>query len=203
LHPRPLPCPAVSGKRDHLELMREAMELEAQAQRALLAGDDAGGRAGMRAAAERWAASWDAAPPRAFGRLVGMVKAAVVAGEPDDAARRAREEIGDEADSPTSWYALAIAALVEDDDGAARRAADEMRAGGEAFERAAGALAALADRDADRYRAAVEGIVEDFEARDRHLTGVAIADTALMLERLAERRGIAARPPSALLPPAR
>ena len=40
----------------------------------------------------------------------------------------------------------------------------------------------------------------DFEARDQHLSGVAVADTALVLERLAEPRGMAARPQSALVP---
>ena len=47
-------------------------------------------------------------------------------------------------------------------------------------------------------------IVADFEGRDEHLTGVAIADTALMFVRLAEARGMAFRPSSRLLPePAR
>ena len=36
--------------------------------------------------------------------------------------------------------------------------------------------------------------------RDEHLTGVAYADTAAMLETLAAPRGIAAHPHSALLP---
>jgi hypothetical protein len=51
-----------------------------------------------------------------------------------------------------------------------------------------------------RPSAAEAGIVADFEGRSEHLTGVPIADTALMLERFAERRGLAARPSSALLP---
>jgi hypothetical protein len=42
--------------------------------------------------------------------------------------------------------------------------------------------------------------VADFEGRDRHLSGVAVADTALVLERLAEPRGMAARPQSSLVP---
>jgi hypothetical protein len=45
----------------------------------------------------------------------------------------------------------------------------------------------------------VDAIVADFEGRDEHLTGVPIADTALMLERLAG--GLASRPASPLLPP--
>ena len=40
----------------------------------------------------------------------------------------------------------------------------------------------------------------DFEARDQHLSGVAIADTALVLERLAEPRGMAVRPAGPLVP---
>ena len=75
-----------------------------------------------------------------------------------------------------------------------------MRAGSPAFGRAADAITAIAARDADGYAAAVRAIVEDFEQREEHLTGVPVADTALMLERLAEPRGLAAHPASALLP---
>jgi hypothetical protein len=42
--------------------------------------------------------------------------------------------------------------------------------------------------------------VRDFEGREQHLSGVAIADTGLMLERLAERREMAAGVASPLLP---
>ena len=53
---------------------------------------------------------------------------------------------------------------------------------------------ALARRDEPAYAAALRAVIADFEARDLHLTGVAIADTALVLERLAEPRGLAQRP---------
>ena len=76
-----------------------------------------------------------------------------------------------------------------------------MAAGGEAFERTAAALAALAARDESSYAAALQAVIDDFERRDLHLTGVPIADTALVLERLAEPRGLAQRPASPLLPP--
>ena len=69
-----------------------------------------------------------------------------------------------------------------------------MRAGSPAFGRAADAIEALAGGDAEAYAAAVRAIVADFEAREEHLTGVPVADTALMLERLAEPRGLAAHP---------
>jgi sirohydrochlorin ferrochelatase len=54
--------------------------------------------------------------------------------------------------------------------------------------------------DRDRYRRALREVVAGFERRDEHLTGVAIADTALVLERLAEGRGMAAELSSPLLP---
>jgi predicted CoA-binding protein len=75
-----------------------------------------------------------------------------------------------------------------------------MREGPDAFAHPADAVAALAAGERAEYAAAVRAIVADFEARDAHLTGVPIADTALVLERLAERRGLAVHPRSALLP---
>jgi predicted CoA-binding protein len=75
-----------------------------------------------------------------------------------------------------------------------------MRAGSEAFGRAAEAVEALAAGDRARFAAAQRAIVTDFEGRETHLTGVPIADTALVLDRLAERRGLAAHPESDLLP---
>jgi hypothetical protein len=154
----------------------------------------------MAAAAERYRASWERAGPRSFGRLVGMLKAALIAGDAADAARYTREQLEAGADSPPSWYALALAAAALNEDDALARAADEMRAGGDAFARTADALSALARRDSAAYAHALNAIVADFEARDAHLTGVAFADTALMLERLAQARGLAAHPRSALLP---
>jgi predicted CoA-binding protein len=181
----------------HEDAMFEAIAADGDAQRALLAGGDA--RPALRRAADRYRASWEAAPPRAFGRLVGYAKASVLAGE--DPAAYVREQLGDETDSPPAAWALALAALSTGDDELATRAAEVMRTGSDAFGRAADAVAALAAGDRDAYRAAVHAIVDDFEHRDEHLTGVPIADTALVLERLAERRLLAAHPRSALLPP--
>jgi len=189
--------PLVEGP--HADLLRDAVAAEAQGQRALLAGDAGTAGAAMRAAAGLYRASWDAAPPRSYGRLIGMLKAAVIAEDASEAAAYAREQVGD-ADSPPSHYVLAMAALVTGDDQSARAAAGGMRAGSPAFGRAADAIEALADADPGRYAIAVREIVTDFEGRDEHLTGVPIADTALMLERLAESRGLAAHPASALLP---
>jgi hypothetical protein len=129
-----------------------------------------------------------------------MLKAAVLAGDGADAAAYARSALGGEGDSPASWYALALAALIVGDDQLAARAAEGMRGGSDAFDRTAEAIAALAARDGGRYAAALEAIVADFEARDEHLTGVPIADTAAVLERLAAERALQTSLESALLP---
>ena len=95
---------------------------------------------------------------------------------------------------------LDLAALAIGDDEAARRAALGMHEGDDAFRRSAEAVDALAAGNGARYAEALEAIVRDFESRDEHLTGVAIADTALVLEHLAEPRGLAADPGSPLVP---
>ena len=183
----------------HVEAMEAAIRADGEGLRALLAGDEARAAEQLAEAVAGYRKSWELAPPRSFGRLVGMLKAAIIAGDAAGAAAYARSQIA-EADSPPSSYVLAMAALVEDDDAAALAAAVGMRAGSPAFGRAADAIEALACADAEAYAAAVRAIVADFEAREEHLTGVPVADTALMLERLAEPRGLAAHPQSALLP---
>ncbi len=182
----------------HLDLLRDAIAVEASAQRMLIAGEpDAA--AAFRDAAARYRASWEIAPPRSVGRLIGMLKAQVLAGDAHEAARYVRAQILD-ADSPPAAYALAVAALVLGDDGAAARLTEGMREGTEPFGRAADGIQALADRDGLAYRDVIAAIMADFAARDEHLTGVPIADTALMLDRLAEPRGMAVSPPVQLAP---
>lgn len=185
----------------HKELLQEALAVEARGQRALLDGDAAAGSAALRDAASLYRASWEAAPPASYGRLIGMLKAAVIAGDAREAAEYARGQIPADADSVPSRYAAAIAALALGDAGAACACAEGMRAGSPPFARAAEAIDALAAGEAERYAAAVRAIVADFEGRPEHLTGVPIADTALMLERLAAPRGLACGIRSALLPP--
>jgi hypothetical protein len=184
------------------EQLEAALAADAEAQRALMAGRRGGARRALRDAARHYRASWEAAGPAAYGRLIGLVKASILAGDASEAAAYVRAQIGPEGASPPAWYALGLAALVDDDDALAARAADGMAAGGEAFARAAAALGALAAGDGAAYRAALGAIVADFEARAEHLTGVAIADTALVLEALALPRGLAAHPSSPVLPPA-
>lgn len=184
----------------HQDLLDEAIAADADAYQALFAGRMADAHASLEAAAVLYRASWEAAPPRSFGRLVAFLKSATLAGEPEDAAAYVRAQLGDGCDSPTSCYAIAVAALAEGDDDAATAAAARMAEGGEAFARAGEALGALAAGDRDRYAAAVAAIVADFEGRATHLTGVAVADTAMLMEALAAPRGMAVRPRSDLIP---
>jgi hypothetical protein len=182
--------------------MASAIARDGEGQSALLAGDADGARAGFTAAADLYRRSWEAAPPKSYGRLVGMLKSAILAGgHPEGQAEYVRAALGYEGDqSPTAAYAQAVAALLVDDDEAAARWASAMRSGSDAFVRTADAITALATRDQPSYAAALASIVRDFESRSEHLTGVAIADTALMLELLAARRGITAGVHSELLP---
>jgi hypothetical protein len=186
---------------DDQQLLREAIGLERAAQQALLRGDAARSRALFREGAERYRASWEAAGPRAFGRLIGFLKASVLWGEGGHAAAYVRAALSDDCDSPPACYALALAATIQGDDEAALPAIAGMHASDDAaFDRTADALHALAVGDRDAYAAAVTAIVADFAAREDHLTGVAFADTAVMLERLAARREMAVRPASTVMP---
>jgi hypothetical protein len=191
---------------EHRQRQADAVAAEAEAQRALMAGDDA--RSAFARVAELYRESWALAPAGAYGRLVGALKAAVLAGDAAPTARYVREQVPDPGDSATAWYALALAALAAGDDAGAGAAGAAMeaaapaapRGGADAFRRAARAIAALAAADRAGYAEAVTAIVRDFEARTEHLTGVPIADTALVLERLAAARGLAAGVESVTLP---
>jgi hypothetical protein len=181
----------MSDAREAQALLGEALLREGGAQRLLLAGESDAGEA-MREVAELYRRSWEAAPPRSYGRLVGMLKASVLSGDATlarDSAAYARGQIEREGDSPASCYAVALAALIEGDAAAAARAAEGMRSGSAAFGRTSEAIEALALGEEDRFRRALEEIVADFASRDEHLTGVPIADTALVLERVSALGG--------------
>ena len=148
--------------------------------------------------------SWELAPPKSYGRLVGLLKAAVLGGAGAQGAAYVRGQLAAEAagePSPTAGYVLAVAALIAGDDDAAVRFAGAMR-GARPPHHTAGAIVAIAHGDAAAYRDAVAAIVEDFAARDEHLTGVPIADTAAMLEAIARERGLGAGLQGPLLPAA-
>ena len=174
--------------------LNAALAAEADAYRALLAGGDA--VAELQAARDAYLASHAETGPQSWGRLLGALKMAILAG--DGAEPIARQAVAETvaADSPAAAYvrALALVCLGKEPDVTA------MLGAGAAFDRTGRALRALAASDGAAYAAALAEVVADFEARDQHLSGVAVADTALVLQRLAEGRGIAARPQSPLVP---
>lgn len=188
---------------EHRDLMVAAIAAEGEAHAALLAGDGATAAGAYRRAVENYRASWALAPPKSYGRLVGLLKAAVLGGDSQAAAKEVRDALdGDEdaAGSPVASYVRAVAALILGDDDAVAPLADVMDPRGGAFARTATALRALAARDGAAYAGAVAAIEADFAARDEHLTGVAIADTAIMLELIARERGLGSGLDSPLVP---
>jgi hypothetical protein len=187
--------------RKHQELLTAAVARDGEGQQALLAGDRDGAHSAFAAAAELYRQSWVQAHTKAYGRLVGMLKSAVLAGGGASEARYAVDALGDrDPASSTASYAQALAALILGDDAGAALWAGRMGSGSDAFGRTAEAISALAAHDPDRYVDALAAIVGDFEQRTEHLTGVAIADTALVLSVLGARRGMAAAIDSPVLP---
>jgi len=170
----------------------------------LMQGEDAS--AWLERAAERWRDSYGEAPPGSWGRPIGAIKALILAGDwagAEAAARWALDEGAAEAESPIGRYAAALACSVLGDWEQARVHADTIRIRDD-FPRDVGdALATIAAEDVVGYVEAVESVLESFETRDSYLEDVPVADTVLVLQALAARRGMAAELESPLLRPAR
>ena len=118
-----------------------------------------------------------------------------------DAGRLSFRETGAEAaESPIGRYAAALALLVLGRDEQARVHADAIRVRDD-FPRPVGdALATIAAEDPLGYVEAVEAVLESFETRDEYLEDIPVADTVLVLQALAAKRGLAAELSSPLLP---
>lgn len=168
---------------------------------ALMAGD--GGHEWLARAAERYRESWTDAPPESWGRPIGAIKARILAGDWDGAADDAHWAIdagAAESKSPIGRYAAALAYAVLGEWDQVRVHADVARTD-EAFPNEVGdALAFVAAEDVIGYIEAVEAVLESFESRSEYLEDVPVADTVLVLQALAERRGIGAELTSELLP---
>jgi len=61
-------------------------------------------------------------------------------------------------------------------------------------------LAFLAAEDVSGYTHAVESVLDSFETREEYLEDIPVADTVLVLQALAARRGLAVELSSSLLP---
>jgi hypothetical protein len=154
-------------------------------------------------AAERYRESFADAPPGSWGRPIGAMKALVLAGDwpkAEGAARWALEAGAADAESPIGRYAAALALLILGRPAEARRHADDLRTGDDFPNDVGDALAFLAAEDVAGYEIAVESVLESFETRDEYLEDLPVADTVLVLQALAARRGLAAELSSALLP---
>jgi hypothetical protein len=155
--------------------------------------------------AERFRESFPDAPAGSWGRLIGAVKARLLAGDARGAEEDAEWALAQgpaDVGSPIGRYAAVLALLVLGRDPEAGALAEDLVAVSEdAFPRPVGeALVALARGDSAVYGVAAAAVLESFEERDSYLEDIPVADTVIVLETLAERRGIAAGLRSPLLP---
>jgi hypothetical protein len=188
------------------QLVRAAMAAGGAGLALLMQGHTEEGRNWFSRSAERYRESWDGSPPGSWGRLLGMLKSRLLAG--DDAGARVDAEWAlarspAASGSPIGTYAAVLAQLVlgHDEDAAlgvtALVAEDETAFPADVAQ----ALASLAAGDGDSYSEACAAVLASFEEREAYLENIAVADTVIVLEALAEARGIASHPASSLLPP--
>jgi hypothetical protein len=154
-------------------------------------------------AATRWRESFADAPPDSWGRPIGAIKARVLAGDLDGAAADARWALDAGAaasSSPIGLYAACLALLVLERYDEARPLAARIRTRDDFPAKVGDAIAFICAEDVIGYAEAVEDVVESFETRDEYLEDIPVADTVLVLQTLAARRGMAAELSSPQLP---
>ena len=172
----------------------------------LMLGDKDAAAKRLHDAADTYLASYADAPPGSWGRLIAMMKASILAEDwpaAEEPARKTLDEGALESATPIGAYAAALALLTLGRAEDARLPANTLRGRDDFPPAVADAVATLAAEDTAGYAIAVEDVLESFEQRDEYLEDVPVADTVLVLQALAERRGIAAPlAASAVLPPA-
>jgi hypothetical protein len=169
----------------------------------LMAGRRAEAATWLHRAADRYGDSLADAPPGSWGRPIGTMKALMLADDwpaAEEAARGTLERGAAEAESPIGRYAGSLALLVLGRDADARSVAGSLSRDQDFPGDVADALATLAAADRFGYFHAVESVLESFERRDEYLEDIPVADTVLVLQALAARRGLAGELTSALLP---
>ena len=178
------------GEEDERSLVRRGNAAYAAGLGLLMTGDPAAGEWLGRAAAT-WRDSWRGG--ESWGRPIGAIKASLLAGDEAAAAEHARWALDAGADrsaSPIGRYAAALALLVLARWADARHAADSLRERDDFPRDVADALAYISAHDVVGYAEAIESVVESFETRTEFLEDARVADTALVLDLLARRRGI-------------
>jgi hypothetical protein len=169
----------------------------------LMEGDRDGASEWLHRAAEVYRESIADAPAGSWGRPIGAMKALILADDwpaAEEAATWALDLGAAEAESPIGRYAAALALLILGRDHDAIVHADAIRTRDD-FPTAVGdSLAFIAAEDVVGYIYAIEAVLESFETRDEYLEDLPVADTVLVLQALADRRGLAAELSSPLLP---
>lgn len=192
---------AQHGELDERSLVRKGNAAYAAALALLMAGDPEAGEWFRRAAA-RWRESWSGGA--SWGRPVGALKASLLAH--DDAAvdefAHWTLELGTATEgSPIGRYAAALALLSLGRWPEARHVAETLRGGDDFPHDVADAVARIAANDVVGYIEAVDSVVESFMTREEFLEDMQVADTALVLQELARKRGIEYEPgPADVLP---
>jgi hypothetical protein len=189
------------GELDERSIVRKGNTAYAAALALLMAGDVDAAEWFKRAAAT-WRESWSGG--ESWGRPIGALKASLLAHDDlalEELAPWALSLGTSTAESPIGRYAAALALLALGRWPEARHVAESLRGRADFPRDVADALAYISAHDVVGYIEAVESIVDSFETRDEYLEDVAVADTALVLQELARRRGIEhALPASPVLP---
>ncbi|HTR32996.1 MAG TPA: hypothetical protein VMH47_03880 [Gaiellaceae bacterium] len=189
------------GELDERGLVRQGNAAYAAALGLAMAGDPDAPEWFRRAAA-RWRESWQGG--ESWGRPIGAIKASLLAGDEaavEELSHWALELGTATAASPIGRYAAALALLALERRTEARHVAASLRGRDDFPGDVADALAAIAARDEPGYDAAVRSVVASFETRTEYLEDAAVADTALVLDLLAQRNGLpGGLPASPLLP---
>ena len=169
----------------------------------LMDGNTVSAREWFAKAVDRYRESFELAPPDSWGRPIAILKAWLLADEWNSAEADARwtlEQGAAQADSPIGQYAATLALLVLARDEEARVLADGLRTRDDFPAVVGDALALIAAEDPAGYIEAVETVLESFETREEYLEDLPVADTVIVLQRLAARRNMAAELTSQLLP---
>jgi len=156
----------------------------------------------LQRAAGRYRESWEQAPPDSWGRPIAAMKALLLAGDDaSPAAQWALDAGAAEADSPIGRYAATLACLVLGRNVEARMLAETVVERDDFPRDVADALLMIAGLDRLEYDVAVENVLDSFEKREEFLEDIRVADTVLVLQKLAAARGLEVElPPSDLLP---
>jgi hypothetical protein len=184
------------------QLVRVAMAAGGAGLARLMQGRRAEAAGWFSRSAERYRESYDGAPPGSWGRLIGALKSRILAGDwtgAADDAQWALEQRPGESGSPIGAYAAVLALLTLAEDEQASRASPAVRIP-DFPEAVADALVALAAHEREGYAEAVKRVLESFETREEYLEDIPVADTVIVLEALAARRGLSAGLTSPLLP---